>query len=70
MPVPYDTPISPTHRVAQGLFVREYACTLFGKVWLRRFDSAEVDLAQKLVVWTHPMATDGLEYETELTEVV
>lgn len=54
MPIPYSTPITPAHRVAQGLFVREYVCTLYGKAWLRTDVSVEEDLVREPVILLHP----------------
>ena len=71
MPVPYATPINPTDRIAQGLYVREYACTLFGKAWLRPELTVERYLAEKLRFYltptTVPIEKPGYYYET--TEV-
>jgi len=60
MPVPVDTPLNPAHRVAQGLFVREYTCTLFGKTWLRRDATVDRTLAREIRFLFHPVG--GLEY--------
>lgn len=71
MPVPYATPINPTDRIAQGLYVREYACTLFGKAWLRPELTVDRYLAETLRIYLSPSALPptepGIFYET--TEV-
>lgn len=48
MPIPYATPITPSNRIAQGLYVREYSCTLFGKAWLRNDLAVEEDLVESV----------------------
>lgn len=62
MPVPYTTPMTPAHRVAQGLFVRDYACTLFGKAWLRPEETVERRLSEEIVVLVHPYTPGKFEY--------
>jgi len=68
MPVPYATPMSPAHRVAQGLFVRDYSCTLFGKAWLRPELTVDRDLSTEVVFLAHPMDS-LLSEEISTTEV-
>lgn len=56
MRVPKATPFTPSNRVAQGLYVRDYICTLYCKAWLRRDLVLEEYLSEKIVVHTHPLA--------------
>jgi hypothetical protein len=72
MPIPYDTPITPASRIMQGLYVREYACTLFSKIWLRRDAVVERDLAQEIRFLVHPFSpgvAEVLPYSSENVEV-
>ena len=56
MPVPYASPFTQANRIAQGLYVKDYVVTLFGKAWLRPDQSFEEDLAQEIRVLAHPYA--------------
>jgi hypothetical protein len=69
MPVPYSTPLTPAHRIAQGLFVREYACTLFGKAWLRSDTTIEEQLAEKIVFLINPGMAAQTYDSLEIAEV-
>jgi hypothetical protein len=69
MPVPYATPLTPANRIAQGLYVREYACTLFGKAWLRTDLSVEEDLAQKIRFFLEPAMAEQTADSLEIMEV-
>jgi hypothetical protein len=71
MPVPYATPLNPADRIAQGLYVREYACSLFGKAWLRPELTVERYLTEELRFYLSPTAVTPSEagYYYETTEV-
>jgi hypothetical protein len=69
MPIPYATPITPSNRIAQGLYVREYSCTLFGKAWLRNDLAVEEDLAQEIrFVFNSQMAAKKFD-DLEIMEI-
>jgi len=63
MPVPSSTPFTQAHRVAQGLFVREFVCTVFAKTWLRQDTSVEYDLVEKVVFLPHLMGQEDVSNE-------
>lgn len=68
MPVPYATPLTPAHRIAQGLYVREYACTLFGKAWLRNDTTVEEQLAESIRFLLHPIVVTQHSDYVEIAE--
>jgi len=71
MPVPYATPLSGSDRIAQGLYVRDYVCTVYGKTWLRPELTVERYLSENIRFHMYPAdyVTPGQPY-TELTEVL
>lgn len=58
MPILSSTPFSPANRVAQGLFVEDYTCTLFAKTWLRLDATEDLDLVQEHKIVVHGLGFD------------
>lgn len=58
--IPMSTPFTQGHRVAQGLFVREYSCTIHAKTWLRQDTKTEVDLVEKVVIMPSLLDNEGI----------
>ena len=71
MAVPYATPLSGSDRVAQGLYVRDYVCTVYGKAWLRPELTVERYLSENIRFHMYPseFSTPGDTY-SELVEVL
>jgi hypothetical protein len=56
MAMPMATPTALSNRISQGLFVRDFAFTVFGKAWLRNDLMVERHLITEIDYQIHPVA--------------